>query len=284
MDEYKLNDIADELLIVNRITIEKLFQLENCADCVALYMLYYRLAKWQKTNTVKANDTYVKKVLKWGKDKTQKTKETLKENGLINIVQRRKDGKICGWYVEVKYLVSEKKKEDFKVKVENMSSTLEEEDSSKNPSNQQVANPTSSNQDTVALKANNSCLKSEKKLLVSGNTIDYQGIADMYNEICVSFPRLRKLSEQRKKAIRARLKTYSLEDFKELFEMAEKSDFLKGKNKNNWSATFDWLIADANMAKVLDGNYKNKEEKEKEDDLGDWADAQTYYGRILGKC
>jgi hypothetical protein len=32
---------------------------------------------------------------------------------------------------------------------------------------------------------------------------------------------------------------------------------LKGGNDRNWSATFDWLIKDANMAKVLDGNYDN---------------------------
>jgi hypothetical protein len=62
-----------------------------------------------------------------------------------------------------------------------------------------------------------------------------------------------------RKAIKARLNTYSIEDFKELFTKAEKSDFLKGSNSRNWSATFDWLIKDSNMAKVLDGNYDNKE-------------------------
>ena len=40
--------------------------------------------------------------------------------------------------------------------------------------------------------------------------------------------------------------------------MAEASSFLKGQNNRNWTATFHWLIADANMAKVLDGNYKDK--------------------------
>ena len=85
--------------------------------------------------------------------------------------------------------------------------------------------------------------------------IDYQLIADMYNGTCVSFPRLTKLSEKRKKAIRARLNTYTVDDFKKLFELAEASSFLKGQNNRNWSATFDWLITDANMAKVLDGNY-----------------------------
>lgn len=68
------------------------------------------------------------------------------------------------------------------------------------------------------------------------------------------------MSDARKKDIHARLKTgYTLDDFQKLFEKAEASDFLKGANKRNWSATFDWLIADTNMAKVLDGNYDAKE-------------------------
>ncbi len=89
-------------------------------------------------------------------------------------------------------------------------------------------------------------------------SIDYQQIADMYNNTCVSFPKLTKLSDKRKKAIKARLNTYTVEDFKRLFEMAESSSFLKGQNNRNWSATFDWLIQDGNMAKVLDGNYADK--------------------------
>lgn len=90
------------------------------------------------------------------------------------------------------------------------------------------------------------------------NTINYQEIINMYNDTCVSFPKVNKLSEKRKKAIKARLKKYTLEDFKKLFQMAESSSFLKGQNNRNWSATFDWLIQDSNMAKVLDGNYADK--------------------------
>lgn len=65
----------------------------------------------------------------------------------------------------------------------------------------------------------------------------------MYNNTCVSFPRLSKLSESRKKAIKARLQTYSVEDFQRMFEMAEGSSFLKGANNRNWSATFDWMVS-----------------------------------------
>ena len=51
---------------------------------------------------------------------------------------------------------------------------------------------------------------------------------------------------------------YTVDDFRILFEKAESSSFLKGQNNRNWSATFDWLIMDGNMAKVLDGNYDDK--------------------------
>ena len=88
--------------------------------------------------------------------------------------------------------------------------------------------------------------------------IDYKGIVAAFNSICVSFPSVKALSDARKKAIKARLNTYSLDDFNTLFEKAEASSFLKGKNNSNWSATFDWLIKDSNMAKVLDGNYDDK--------------------------
>ena len=89
--------------------------------------------------------------------------------------------------------------------------------------------------------------------------IDYQQIAEMYNSLCPSLPSVKSVSENRKKAIKARLNSYSMEDFETLFRKAEASDFLKGSNDRNWSASFDWLIKDANMAKVLEGNYDNKE-------------------------
>jgi predicted phage replisome organizer len=88
--------------------------------------------------------------------------------------------------------------------------------------------------------------------------VDCQQIADLYNSICTSFPKLRSLSDSRRKAIKARLNTYSLEDFQTVFENAENSSFLKGSNDRNWTATFDWLIKDTNMVKVLEGNYADK--------------------------
>lgn len=93
---------------------------------------------------------------------------------------------------------------------------------------------------------------------VSKEKITCKQVVDLYHSICVSYPSVKSLSDARKKAINARLKSYSLDDFKTLFEKAEASSFLKGANDRNWTATFDWLIKDSNMAKVLDGNYDNR--------------------------
>lgn len=98
--------------------------------------------------------------------------------------------------------------------------------------------------------------KSEK---TTSNRFDYHSIISLFNSTCVSFPKVQKLSKARQKVIRSRFTSgYTEEDFKSLFEKAEESKFLKGKNNRNWQATFDWIIKDANMAKILDGNYSNE--------------------------
>lgn len=155
--EIELLDIADDLLILNKCTIDTLMELDNCADCIALYVFYYKTAKWQKTNQIKANDMYVKKCLKWGREKIVKTKAILKEHGLIDIVQYRKDGKIAGWYIKVSYLVQKKKIEDCKVIV-------------KESQNQQVENPTSRGEDISALKQYIKSLETEIEMLKKGET------------------------------------------------------------------------------------------------------------------
>lgn len=117
MGEIELKDIANELLIINKVTIERILKFENPADCLALYVFYYSTAKWQKTNIVKATDKYVQEKLGWGLIRVRKTKEILTQNGLIEIVQRRTQGKIQGWYIKVAYMVSEQKIEENKVQI-----------------------------------------------------------------------------------------------------------------------------------------------------------------------
>ena len=115
----------------------------------------------------------------------------------------------------------------------------------------------------------------EEKERDKRDTINYQRIVDMYNEICISLPRVKSLSDARKKSIKARLRTYSEADIQQAFINAEESDFLKGGNNRNWTADFDWIMKDTNIAKVLDGNYENRagNRQESKSVFDEWRDA-----------
>lgn len=104
----------------------------------------------------------------------------------------------------------------------------------------------------ITEKSNNELLQVKKE------NINYQKIVDEYNSICVSLSKVKKITNARKKSINARLKIYSQEEIIEVFKKAEASNFLKGANNINFKADFDWLMADKNMAKVLEGKYDNK--------------------------
>ena len=105
--------------------------------------------------------------------------------------------------------------------------------------------------------------------------IDYQQIVDLYHSICKSLPTVRSLSDARKKAIRSRLRQYTIDDFKAVFEKAEASSFLTGAD-GGWKASFDWLIKEANMLKVLEGNYADKPRKGKKEVVPDWMNKDRY--------
>lgn len=107
----------------------------------------------------------------------------------------------------------------------------------------------------------------------------YSDVVDLFNSICVSYPKVVALSDKRKSAINARLKKYTLDDIKQVFIMAEESDFLKGDNNRNWAANFDWMLKDTNFPKILEGNYKNKRAKSELDDFytmaAQWAEERS---------
>ena len=98
----------------------------------------------------------------------------------------------------------------------------------------------------------------DEKITVEREQTNYKAVVDSYNSLCKSFPKVTKLSERRRKAIRARLKEYSLAELEKAFALAEESEFLKGTNNRNWMASFDWIISDSNLPKVLEGKYANR--------------------------
>ncbi len=90
-------------------------------------------------------------------------------------------------------------------------------------------------------------------------------IVDLYHDLCPSLPKVKELSDSRKKAIKTISQKHDdpLLYFRELFSKAEASDFLSGRRSSegehsNWRCNFDWLLNEKNRVKVLEGNYDNK--------------------------
>ena len=94
-------------------------------------------------------------------------------------------------------------------------------------------------------------------------TVPHQQIMDLYNNICTNLPKVKTLNNNRKKAISARWKHYKgdINVFKELFEKANTSDWLIGTNPKNWVADFDWILADKNMPRILEGIFNKRNPK-----------------------
>lgn len=89
-------------------------------------------------------------------------------------------------------------------------------------------------------------------------SVNYQKVVDSFNKTCTSLPKVCSLTEKRKRAIKLILKKHSLKELEMVFKKVEDSDFLNG-NSDKWSgATFDWIIKESNLIKVIEGNYDDK--------------------------
>lgn len=109
----------------------------------------------------------------------------------------------------------------------------------------------------------------ESKEKESKEKYPYQDICALWNSICKSLPKISKLSDLRRAKIKARLNEFGkpeswMPTCEALFEEVESSNFLRGENKSNWQATFDWLFNNGtNWVKVMEGNYANKGQQRK---------------------
>lgn len=86
-----------------------------------------------------------------------------------------------------------------------------------------------------------------------------EDIMSLFNKICSNLPKVTKLSKKRTQLLAKLFKAgYTQQEFKQVFEMANNSDFLCGKTANStFRANFDWILNENNFIKVLEGNYAN---------------------------
>lgn len=91
---------------------------------------------------------------------------------------------------------------------------------------------------------------------------EVQRVVDEWNTLSdIGIKSISKMSStsKRYKGLVARIKEYGSDTVIEAMEHIRNSDFLRGKNKNGWTVTFDWFILPNNFPKVLDGNYDNQQ-------------------------
>lgn len=85
-----------------------------------------------------------------------------------------------------------------------------------------------------------------------------QQVVDMYHEECPSLPKVRSLSDTRKKHILARLKEHSMDELRLAFQKAEASDWCTGRS-GGWKCNLEWMMkSENNLLKILEGNYDNR--------------------------
>jgi hypothetical protein len=67
-----------------------------------------------------------------------------------------------------------------------------------------------------------------------------------------------RVSQSRKQKIKHLLKSYTVEDFRKVFQIARENPFLRG-DKGKWHFTLSWLLkSEENMDKILEGYYDEK--------------------------
>lgn len=99
--------------------------------------------------------------------------------------------------------------------------------------------------------------KEDTPIPPKGERANYQAVVDVFNETCTSLPHVRDLTDQRKRAIKARFtEGNTVEDFRKVFAKAQASDFLTGKT-GGWKCGFDWILKPSNWQKIKEGNYDN---------------------------
>lgn len=103
-------DENEEPIVISKYTLDLLLAQPNGSNLIVLYIFYYYTAKWQKTNQVKATNSYVANGLQWGVDKVVKYKNQLRALNLINnIIQKNTNGKIIGHYIKVNFIWTKEK-------------------------------------------------------------------------------------------------------------------------------------------------------------------------------
>jgi hypothetical protein len=88
----------------------------------------------------------------------------------------------------------------------------------------------------------------------------HEAILAAFNEILPELPGAEKLTASRFKTLNSRIgenpARKEADWWRKYFERVRLFPWLMGRNPSNWKATFDWLIGEGGMQKVIEGGFK----------------------------
>lgn len=80
----------------------------------------------------------------------------------------------------------------------------------------------------------------------------------IYNDACPSLPKCRAVTDKRRREARKLLKTFTVDDFRDICRKAQASAFMRGENERGWRADFDFLVSERGAAATLEGKYDDR--------------------------
>ena len=113
------------------------------------------------------------------------------------------------------------------------------------------------------IKINNNIVPEDEKpdmenLYVDTKQQKNNNIINLYSEICTNLPSIKKINDTRKKALNKFAKEFTEDEIKQIFNLANSSEFLIGKNDRGWKADFDFILRTDKATAILEGKYSNK--------------------------
>ena len=90
---------------------------------------------------------------------------------------------------------------------------------------------------------------------------EYDEFVNLYHKHCFNLPKIRQLTDKRRKSIQILLDKYTRADIIEVFNRANESDFLTGKNDRGWKADIDFILREDKFLNILEGKYGGKKQK-----------------------
>lgn len=111
-----------------------------------------------------------------------------------------------------------------------------------------------------SLDTNNKRLMNEEGM--NNKNIDVDAVLSFHNSLD-GLPKYKKLTSARKSIVMARIKEYGIEEVKKTLIKANESSFLRNES-GKWY-TFDWIYNVNNFVKIYEDNYKDKNQKNKDE-------------------